>query len=593
MQQQDEKLKIGKIYKDIREMTGFSQEDVSMGLLSAKELSRFENDESYPGSYMIQMLFERVGKSLKYFIIMMSKPEYEYQLWRRNIVAQVVRGERIDSVVYSGSSGKYMDAKLHLQFCTFWQGYLKNDLKQMHRAISYTVLNYPSGLTMKNCLSMVEINYMLLFMEKKCILFPEKWTEEYELIQFLLRYIEMRFEGEEMVEIYGRAVYVYGKYMHTLDINEKILLYKKAIELKRRNFKIEGMDRLLEGIISEYQKINQQPPENFEAMLSILQAIKKEYRIDKDSFWQIKPTYEVFLLNEVLKKYRLEKNKTVKDVARNCCSEKTYRVLENGLRDAKGGTLDLLFQELNIPLGIYNADIITEKYIDITLVDKIKMLSKRASKGDELQLLEQLKKMLGNKARYVQNHQLIEGMTDIALFLDKKITVEQYGERLGRAISLTIQGNYMDAEKHFFSRMEMMLVYYLAILNRKMGKPEKGLEIVNALWKQLEQSAVEMEDRKQEAVLLMILKKNLLTDIFRYDEALKIAAKGIEYCFNSGDASKLYDFLFEIGWIYDEMAKKKNKFMKQQYRKYFEYALCISEMFYIKRNASVIKKYLV
>ncbi|MCI5918100.1 MAG: helix-turn-helix transcriptional regulator [Roseburia sp.] len=123
MQQQDEKLKIGKIYKDIREMTGFSQEDVSMGLLSAKELSRFENDESYPGSYMIQMLFERVGKSLKYFIIMMSKPEYEYQLWGRNIVAQVVRGERIDSVVYSGSSGKYMDAKLHLQFCTFWQGY--------------------------------------------------------------------------------------------------------------------------------------------------------------------------------------------------------------------------------------------------------------------------------------------------------------------------------------------------------------------------------------------------------------------------------------------------------------------------------------
>lgn len=29
MQQQDEKLKIGKIYKDIREMTGFSQEDVN------------------------------------------------------------------------------------------------------------------------------------------------------------------------------------------------------------------------------------------------------------------------------------------------------------------------------------------------------------------------------------------------------------------------------------------------------------------------------------------------------------------------------------------------------------------------------------
>ena len=39
------------------------------------------------------------------------------------------------------------------------------------------------------------------------------------------------------------------------------------------------------------------------------------------------------------------------------------------------------------------------------------------------------------------------------------------------------------------------------------------------------------------------MRKNLSTDIFRYDEALKIATEGIEYCFNSGDASKLYNFI--------------------------------------------------
>ncbi len=591
MYQQNEKLKIGKIYKGIREMAGFSKEDVSMGLLSSKELSRFENDESYPGSYMLQILFERAGKSLRHFIIMMSKPEYEYQLWRRDVAAQIVQGKNVKHVIYEGTVGKYIDEKLHLQFCTFWQGYLENDLKKMQLAISYTVLNYSDGLTMKDCLSMEEINYMLLFMEKKLVLYPEKWMEEYASIQFLLRYIEMRFEGEEMVEIYGRAVYVFGKYMDTSDINEKILLYKKAIELKRRNFKIEGMDRLLEGILSEYQKINQQPPENFTSMLVTLQAIKKEYQIE-NTFWQTKPTYEVYLLNEVLQKYRSEKNKTVKDVAKNCCSEKTYRALENGMRDAKGGTLDLLCEELEIPFGSYNADIITENYADIALVDKIKMVSKRAVKGDELQLLNQLKKLLGDKAEYIQNRQLLEGMTDIALFMDREITAEQYHERLENVISLTIPGECQSRENHFFTRMEMMLVYYSAVLNRRMGKPEKAMAIADGLWKQLEQSMVLLEDRKQEAALLMVLRKNLLTDVFCYEEALKIATEGIKYCFNSGDASKLYEFLFEIGWIYDEMAKEKNKYMKWQYRKYFEYALCISEMFYIERNAKVIKRYL-
>ncbi len=591
MYQQNEKLKIGKIYKGIREMAGFSKEDVSMGLLSSKELSRFENDESYPGSYMLQILFERAGKSLRHFMIMMSKPEYEYQLWRRDVAAQIVQGKNVKQVIYEGTVGKYIDEKLHLQFCTFWQGYLENDLKKMQLAISYTVLNYSDGLTMKDCLSMEEINYMLLFMEKKLVLYPEKWMEEYASIQFLLRYIEMRFEGEEMVEIYGRAVYVFGKYMDTSDINEKILLYKKAIELKRRNFKIEGMDRLLEGILSEYQKINQQPPENFTSMLVTLQAIKKEYQIE-NTFWQTKPTYEVYLLNEVLQKYRSEKNKTVKDVAKNCCSEKTYRALENGMRDAKGGTLDLLCEELEIPFGSYNADIITENYADIALVDKIKMVSKRAVKGDELQLLNQLKKLLGDKAEYIQNRQLLEGMTDIALFMDREITAEQYHERLVNVISLTIPGECQSRENHFFTRKEMMLVYYSAVLNRRMGKPEKAMAIADGLWKQLEQSMVLLEDRKQEAALLMVLRKNLLTDVFCYEEALKIATEGIKYCFNSGDASKLYEFLFEIGWIYDEMAKEKNKYMKWQYRKYFEYALCISEMFYIERNAKVIKRYL-
>ena len=592
MYQHSETLKIGKIYKGIREAMGLSQEDVSAGLMSAKALSRFENDENYPNSYMMQILFERVGKSLRHFIFMLSKSEYEYHLWRRDTVAQILRGDSVHHVIYQGHKGKYIDKKLHWQFCTFWQGFLDNNLEQMQNAIVCTVKNYPNQLTMRNCLSMEEISYILLYVEKKLTVHPDKWQEEYAQIRFLLNYVERMFDSEEIVEIYGRAVYVFGTYMDTPDINEKILFYKKAIELKRRNFKIEGLDRLLEGIILEFQKINQQAPKDYEQMLNMLRKIKAEFHIDDYTFWQIKPTYEVYLLNEVLKIYRQEKNKAIKEIAQKCCSEKTYRALENGMRDANDGTLAVLFDELEIKLGIYNADIITDNYADLILVDKIKMVGKRAVQGEELQLLEHLVQTLGDKAEYAQNRQFVECMRDIALYLDEKITAEQYQERLKYTLSYTISECCADNTKHFLTRVEFMLMYYTAILSRKSGNSEKGMEIVNELWEQLVQSTVRLEDRDQEAAVLMILRKNLSTDIFRYDEALKIATEGIEYCFNSGDASKLYNFLFEIGWIYNELIQEKNIFMKPQCRKYLEYALCISEMFYIERNASIIRKYL-
>ena len=158
----------------------------------------------------------------------------------------------------------------------------------------------------------------------------------------------------------------------------------------------------------------------------MLRKIKAEFHIDDYTFWQIKPTYEVYLLNEVLKIYRQEKNKAIKEIAQKCCSEKTYRALENGMRDANDGTLAVLFDELEIKLGIYNADIITDNYADLILVDKIKMVGKRAVQGEELQLLEHLVQTLGDKAEYAQNRQFVECMRDIALYLDEKITAEQY-----------------------------------------------------------------------------------------------------------------------------------------------------------------------
>ena len=194
---------------------GLSQEDVSAGLMSAKALSRFENDENYPNSYMMQILFERVGKSLRHFILCCLS-------LNMNIICGV--GTRLlkffGEILYIMLFIKDIKVNISMKklqladFVLFGKAFLDNNLEQMQNAIVCTVKNYPNQLTMRNCLSMEEISYILLYVEKKLTVRPDKWQEEYAQIRFLLNYVERMFDSEEIVEIYGRAVYdfwnIYG-----------------------------------------------------------------------------------------------------------------------------------------------------------------------------------------------------------------------------------------------------------------------------------------------------------------------------------------------------------------------------------------------
>ena len=276
------------------------------------------------------------------------------------------------------------------------------------------------------------------------------------------------------------------------------------------------------------------------------------------------------------------------------CDGKTYRALENGKRKPKRGTYKAIAEKFGIPLVKYNADIITDQYEYLEMLHEIKLISRKDVKGREQKLIDILEYKLGEWMNYPQNRQMIDSMRDVQEFLTGKILPDEYLERVKKCLDLTISDWNKDLQHHFYTPRESILVYYAAIAYRKKGRSDIAIEIVDNILNYINHGKINFNNRLEEKLVLQILKKNLLTDLGRYEEALYIALKEIHFAFKTFRGDKLHDCLFELGWICEKgyCPESVRRIDKNDYIKYFKYALCVSEMFYIVKDQKVIKNHL-
>lgn len=586
---------VGEIYRQIREKKGYTKEAVIKNLIGIKAQERFEENEMIPDFLLVERLFQRLGVSSDLFSIMIMHDEYDYCVWREEIIEKIVSGKVQDSDWNSKfAKDTTINKSLQEQFVRFWKGYELCDTEMMKNAIRITVPEYPDKMTLSQCIGREEFAYMLYYIERKLQKNPKSWIEEYETVKFILNYMNLNFEPQELVGIYGRAACVYGELIAIDNVDDKIHHYRSAINLQRKYARVSGLERLFHGLIQSYQELEQEIPSEDQKMYETIRAIKQEFDIKEEYAPEIKISNEIYLLEEVLKEYRLERGLTVTQAAEGVCDGKTYRALENGKRKPKRGTYKAIAEKFGIPLVKYNADIITDQYEYLEMLHEIKLISRKDVKGREQKLIDILEYKLGEWMNYPQNRQMIDSMRDVQEFLTGKISPDEYLERVKKCLDLTITDWNKDLQHHFYTPREIILVYYAAIAHRKRGRSDIAIEIVDNIMNYINHSNINFNNRLEEKLVLQILKKNLLTDLGRYEEALYIALEEIHFAFKTFRGDKLHDCLFELGWICEKgyCPESVRRIDKNDYIKYFKYALCVSEMFYIVKDQKVIKNHL-
>lgn len=582
----------GKLIADMRRAKGFTQEALAENLLTGRAISNLENRGELPDWLVFDMLVRRLGASTQLFMTMLSEGEYEYLCWKEDMLKKIedgsIRREDWDSEM--AHSREFHEA-LQGQFVEFWKGYMQADFQLMVRAIARTVRGYPKPLSEEQCVSSEEITYMLLSMEKLLETRPQQWEKVRAILVSIIRYMEVNISEEERVNGYAKAVCLYGDYIMDADAGTKLACYKKALELYRRQAVVTGICDILRGLLREGEMLEPKERMEYEQQLRAIEWVKREFQVDEVSFAQRELTQEFCLLHEVLGTYRQERGLKIQDIERHACSGKTYRALEKGKRAAKKGTYLSLADYMDIPLGIYNTEIISDNYRDLKLAREIKCLLHRQQDETALLKLEKLEKSLGDKIWIEQNMQFVFSIKNIILYEAGTITQIEYQERLEELIRLTIPEWNIDYEVHFYTPREMVLVYYDAMLYRKKEDYDTAIHLLNMLWKQLERSRVSIAHRGNEALLINTLWKDLLTDIKDYEGALDKVKIGMELSFATGRCAFLDEYIFEPGWIINDRHESLTEKERIKCLEYFRNAFYISRLFGRTESQKIIRSY--
>ncbi len=72
-----------------------------------------------------------------------------------------------------------------------------------------TVPEFPDKMSMHQCIGREEFAYMLYYIERKLQKNPKEWMQEYETVRFILKYINLNYETQELVRIYAKGQRVF------------------------------------------------------------------------------------------------------------------------------------------------------------------------------------------------------------------------------------------------------------------------------------------------------------------------------------------------------------------------------------------------
>ena len=372
------------------------------------------------------------------------------------------------------AKNRALNENLQEQFVLFWKSYLRDDTEKMKQAIALTVDMSKDEVNPKSCIGSTEMAYLLLYFEKKA---ENMDLSDEKYLRSILRYIVENYEEHEMLKVLGKATCLYGSYAVNTESSEKILYYKKAVELQRKLGRLEGMEDLLRGLLRQYELTGQAPEEDYGSMLQALTSIRKELGIDDKSFMAQEISSECVLLHEVLSDFRLERNLSVRQIDEKACSEKTYRALEKGKRGANHSTYDLLAELMDIQIGRYNADIVSDKYSDYKLAAELIAERQSQNRAKSMEMLDELEKSLGEYADLSINRQFIQRIRNVEDYYQKKITPEEFLDKIDETIRLTIPEWKENYGTHFYTKGEVILVYHKAMVYEDMGKIDEAIEI--------------------------------------------------------------------------------------------------------------------
>lgn len=259
---------------------------------------------------------------------------------------------------------------------------------------------------------------------------------------------------------------------------------------------------------------------------------------------------------KIIRYSRLYKNLTQEKLAEGICEPSTLAKYEAGIIDPSEFNYYLLMKRLDACTSLYRipGDFYSSELMEIR--DFIKLAIERR---DNQLLIDNIKKYEKLMDSSVDNKQYV---CRIKLYIDKinnRLYDDEYIKKLIETIEMSITDfNIANLQLgRMYSEVEMMLFNSLIIAFWKSGRIDDALILCVEVEKLFENDVI-LEDCK-EIEKIYLNHSNILGQVRRYSESINMCKQGILFLKKSGRCNLLYNFYFNIGWNYINIANEKNK----------------------------------
>lgn len=585
------KNKLGEVLYWIRREKKVEQDKLCFGLCTRGFLSKVENGERQPDRLLLHALVQRLGKDVDKMVTVLTAEEYQYFLWKRRALEAAGDADmaHLKSLLEEPEAQDIIiNENLQRQFVCQMQALVaehtgKGDLqciRFLEQALQLTLPGIIFEQLDDYLISLEELGILLKL--AGYLVRTEKKGMALRMLLEIVSYADQKYDDyEAKVKIYPKAVRMAAPLLSDQGrLAEGMVLCRKAIKLLCRLGILYDLTELMEAYLTFASHLTKTKEiTRYEKQCRALWEIYEEYGTSyghglKENTLLSYSNQEIYLLNEVIQRSRMEKKISQEALSEGICSPETLSRLETGKRAPNPRNFRALMKKLETGQDYYNPKLDT---VDFKLLEKHKELERAMTVRDWERawiMLEDLKGELDMSSS--RNRRTLQTAEKSILLGMGRILPEEFLKYCEEELQCGEKGwKKEEFWKQFFTNEKVNLLNHIALCYEKKKQYKESIFILEKLGQQLRDSKVRLIHRYNAGMTVAGNLASYYNEVGKFEQSLEMCEKGMELCMESGRGLRISNFLCNKAEAINEKENKATDIS----RRYLEQAFYISDLF--------------
>lgn len=560
---------MGSMILKLRQELKISQEQLGRGLTDIVELSRLENGGKETDRFLLEALFQRLGKPVDKFEMTISDEEYRLILLQSLILENFVAGHYDMTAVLlqeykeQPKSGK----PLHRQFAQELKSLLDYQvcgdttlcLQGLSRALEITFPEWRQEAIGDSCLCIQEVQILLLLLMALAETGNVKVVRA--KLEELIVYLEKRYtDPEELAEVYpqctwllARACYIEADYGRAYDIccrgiqciaeNGILTMAGRLLELQSHCLK--KMERRKEVVRAEQVR---------QAVLFLYELTDGSVPDDISCILITSQREELLINRELLKDMRAAQGLSQEELSEGICSWETLSRIENGKRKPNRKNLYKMFKKLKLDRENYYGYIQADSFELYEMAYLLQRVVMRGCVEEEAALVEKLEQKLDMTVPV--NRQFIESSKLGQAIRNEEIDEKTAINEAGRILRYTMKDYCGNVYRTPF-REECVLLNQIALCLRHIGREEDAIRLWEQILDKFNNSAVANRHHMVSEFLIYMNYPRTLEECGYLEESEREALSGIRLALRCQKGDVTGVILANLACVYERYGTQR------------------------------------